>query len=129
MLQEQVPAMTKAPHIRLKLWLQQDDMPLLGPGWAQLLKKIGEYGSIRKAAQHFGMSYRAAWGRIKRIEDAMGFALLEAGRTRREGSRLSPAGREVVEAFLAWYEDVYCYALRRADSLPFPVVREKPPVT
>ena len=119
--------MTKAPHIHLKLWLQQENKILLGLGRAQLLKKIGELGSLKKAAESLGMSYRAAWGRIKRTEEAMGFALLEATDTKREGSRLSPAGRETVEAFLAWYEDVYVYALKRAEGLPFSVVRETPP--
>jgi molybdate transport system regulatory protein len=121
--------MTKAPHIYLKLWLQQENKILLGFGRAQLLKKIGELGSLKKAAENLGMSYRAAWGRIKRTEEAMGFALLEAADTKREGCRLSPAGREAVDAFLAWYEDVYLYAARRAESLPFSVVRENPPDT
>ena len=116
--------MTKAPHIYLKLWLQRENTILLGLGRVQLLKKIGELGSLKKAAESLGMSYRAAWGRIKRTEEAMGFALLETADTKRSGSRLSPAGREAVDAFLAWYEDVYLYALQRAEGLPFSVIRE-----
>ena len=121
--------MTTTPHIHLKLWLQQENKILLGLGRAQLLKKIGELGSLKKAAEDLGMSYRAAWGRIKRTEEAMGFALLEPADTKREGCRLSPAGREATDAFLAWYEEVYAYALRRAEGLPFSVVRETPPGT
>ena len=121
--------MAKATHIHLKLWLRHEKKILLGFGRAQLLRKIGELGSLKKAAEALGMSYRAAWGRIKRTEEAMGFALLEAADTKREGCRLSPAGREAVEAFLAWYEDVYSYALKRAENLPFTVVREIPPRT
>ncbi|MCL2122845.1 MAG: LysR family transcriptional regulator [Desulfovibrionaceae bacterium] len=121
--------MTKAPRIYLKLWLQHENKILLGLGRVQLLEKIGKVGSLKKAAESLGMSYRAAWGRIKRTEAAMGFALLEAADTKREGCRLSPAGRETVEAFLAWYEDVYAYALRRAEGLPFSVIREIPPPT
>jgi hypothetical protein len=59
----------------------------------------------------------------------MGFALLEPAGVKREGCRLSPAGREAMDAFLAWYEDVYVYALKRAEGLPFSVVRETPPGT
>ena len=121
--------MTKAPRIYLKLWLQHENKILLGLGRAQLLKKIGELGSLKKAAESLGMSYRAAWGRIKRTEEAMGFSLLEAADTKREGCRLSPAGREAVESFLAWYEDVHTYALRRAEVLPFSVTLETPPQT
>ena len=119
--------MTKAPHIYLKLWLQHENKILLGLGRAQLLRKVYELGSIKKAAESLGMSYRAAWGRIKRTEEAMGFALLKTTDTKREGSSLSPAGREAVEAFLAWYEDVYAYAMKRAETLPFPVIRKAAP--
>jgi len=98
-------------------------------GRSQLLKKIDEFGSLKKAAENLGMSYRAAWGRIKRTEEAMGFALLEPADTKRGGCRLSPAGREAVEAFLAWYEDVYIYALQRTENMPFSVIRTTPPKT
>jgi molybdate transport system regulatory protein len=119
--------MTKAPHIYLKLWLQEENKILLGLGRAQLLKKVDELGSLKKAAESLGMSYRAAWGRMKRAEEAMGFALLQTAGAKREGCRLSPAGRDAVEAFLAWHEEVRLYALKSAEALPFPVVRETPP--
>jgi len=122
MNKQEESAMTKIPSVSLKLWLQQDNRILLGFGRAQLLKKIGEVGSIKKAAESLGMSYRAAWGRIKRTEAAMGFDLLEAAGTKRGGCHLSPAGRETVEAFLAWYEDVYSYALQQAEALPASVL-------
>jgi len=120
---------TKAPHIHLRLWLQHENKILLGLGRAQLLQRVEELGSLKKAAESLGMSYRAAWGRIKRTEEAMGFALLKAADTKRGGCRLSPEGREAVKVFLAWYEDVYTYALRRAEAFPFPVIRETPPTT
>ena len=121
--------MTKDHHIHLKLWLQHENKILLGLGRARLLKQVGELGSLKKAAESLGMSYRAAWGRIKRTEEAMGFALLTAGDSKREGCRLSPAGREAVNAFLDWYEDVHAYALQRAEDLPFSVIRETPTKT
>ncbi|MCL1985925.1 MAG: LysR family transcriptional regulator [Betaproteobacteria bacterium] len=121
--------MPQASHIYLKLWLQHENKILLGLGRAQLLQKIGELGSLKKAAESLGMSYRAAWGRIKRTEEAMGFSLLEAAGTKREGCRLSPAGREVIDAFLDWYEDVYAYALKRAKGLPFSAIRRTPQKT
>jgi molybdate transport system regulatory protein len=109
--------MAKAPHIHLKLWLQRENEVLLGLGRAQLLKKVEELGSLKKAAEELGMSYRAAWGRMKRTEKAMGFVMLEAAGAKRDGCRLSPAGRDAVAAFLAWHEDVRRYALKRATSL------------
>lgn len=111
------------PHIHLKLWLEQDGDILLGVGRAQLLHRIEALGSLKKAAESMGMSYRAAWGRIKRTEAAMGLALVESTGTRRGGYSLSPAGKEVVEAFLLWHERVLQYALEEAHKVGISAMR------
>jgi len=54
----------KSPHhptIRLRLWLENQGELFFGIGRAQLLFNIQSHGSIKKAAQSMGMSYRAAW--------------------------------------------------------------------
>ncbi len=106
-------------RIHSKLWLEHNGEMLLGVGRAELLRRIGELGSLKKAAESLGMSYRAAWGRIKRTEAAMGIPLVEDTGVRREGYRLTPEGRHIVDAFLRWQEDVRRYAATRATELPF----------
>jgi N-terminal domain of molybdenum-binding protein len=61
----------------LKLFVTKDDDDyILGPGRIRILRLVGEHGSLRKAAHSMGMSYRWAWGRIKKAEEAIGVPLL-----------------------------------------------------
>ena len=60
---------------RLHLWLETGDGMLLGLGRIQLLELVEELGSLNKAASAMGMSYRAAWGRMKQTETVIGEAL------------------------------------------------------
>ena len=106
-------------RIHSKLWLEHNGEMLLGVGRTELLRRIGELGSLKKAAESLGMSYRAAWGRLKRTEAAMGISLVEDTGVRREGYRLTPEGQHIVDAFLHWQEDVRRYAVARAAELPF----------
>lgn len=114
--------MPPAARLHLKLWLDHNDEELLGAGRVELLRRIGEMGSLKKAAESMNMSYRAAWGRIKRTQAALGVDLIVNAEARRDGCQLSPAGRELVEAFSQWHEDVRRYALERAASLPLDII-------
>lgn len=104
-------------HIHVKIWLEHNGNILLGVGRAQLLQRIDSMGSLKKAAESMNMSYRAAWGRIKRTEAALAMPLVEATGTRRGGYNLSPQGKQVVEAFLQWHERVQYFALAEAQKL------------
>lgn len=104
-------------HIHVKIWLEHKGNILLGVGRAQLLQRIGSMGSLKKAAESMNMSYRAAWGRIKRTEAALAMPLVEASGTRRGGYTLTPEGTKMVEAFLQWHERVQHFALGEAQTL------------
>ncbi|MCL6611043.1 MAG: LysR family transcriptional regulator [Peptococcaceae bacterium] len=47
-----------------KVWLEKDGA-VFGEGLYDLLSRIERTGSIAAAASEMGMSYRAAWGKIK----------------------------------------------------------------
>lgn len=104
-------------HIHVKIWLEHKGNILLGVGRAQLLQRIGSMGSLKKAAESMNMSYRAAWGRIKRTEASLAMPLIEATGTRRGGYSLTPEGTRLVEAFLQWHERVEAFALLEAQKL------------
>jgi molybdate transport system regulatory protein len=106
-------------RMHLKLWLEHDAAMLLGQGPVELLYRIDSMGSLKKAAESLNMSYRAAWGRIKRLEEALGIALVVTAGSRREGCTLSPEGRIAMEAFRQWEEAVRAFALSHAPTLPF----------
>jgi molybdate transport system regulatory protein len=110
------------PTIRLHLWLETDQGVYFGLGRALLLKKIDRYGSLQKAANDLGMSYRAAWGKIKKTEEILGMKLIAPGSCKREGYRLTEQGREVMDKFIVWFEMVEREALKAAQkTLPWKV--------
>ncbi|WMW66211.1 LysR family transcriptional regulator [Nitratidesulfovibrio liaohensis] len=95
---------------------------VFGMGRAMLLLAIDEHGSLKKAAEALGMSYRAAWGKLKQTETALGFRLVEKAGSNREGYRLTPAGREAMDRFRAWFATVErCATESAATVLPWAV--------
>jgi molybdate transport system regulatory protein len=86
---------------KLKAWVVFGDRVKLGDGRAQLLERINELGSIKKAVAEFGMSYRSAWGYLQELEKAAGFKLLvrTPGGGRLGGTRLTKAGRQFLDRY------------------------------
>lgn len=113
-------------ELHVKLWVEHEGQMLLGQGAAELLSRIEVMGSLKKAAESMNMSYRAAWGRLKRTEEALGCALVLASGNRREGYHLTDEGREAVHAYRGWLEKVQKYALQEAPDLHFLQVQAKP---
>jgi len=105
------------PIVRLHLWLETEKGVFFGLGRLQLLKKIQSGQSLRGAAESLGMSYRAAWGKIKRTEKVMGVPLIEKSAGNRAGYRLTAEGAALVARFNCWFKEVESYALRRARLL------------
>ena len=87
----------RTPTIRLHLWLETDDGLFFGYGRAQLLEKIEEYGSLKKAADSLGMSYRAAWGKIKASEATLGIPLIVQSSSKRKGCQLTSDGKALTQ--------------------------------
>jgi len=61
------------PHLSL----QDRDQTVLDEVDALLLRRISETNSLTKAAKMIGISYRNAWGRIKKIEGDLGKQILK----------------------------------------------------
>lgn len=111
------------PRMRLHLWLETEEGMFFGIGRSQLLEKIDEHGSLKKAAKELGMSYRAAWGKIMKTEEVLGFKLVEKeGSGNKSGYRLTEAGKMLLARFKDWYYEVERHALKIAsESFPWPV--------
>lgn len=60
-----------------------------------LLTALLDTSALSKAAAAAGMSYRAAWGLLRRCEEEFGLALVSMERGR--GTRLTPLGESLVE--------------------------------
>lgn len=104
-----------AVHVRL--WIESEKGLLFGTGRAELLEGIERHGSLRKAAQELNMSYRAAWGKIKRTEKVLGFRLVEKAASNKEGYRLTEAGRRLKEKFERWAAEVTNEAVEKARDI------------
>jgi molybdate transport system regulatory protein len=101
--------------MRTHLWFETPKGMFFGMGRVLLLQKVKELGSLNKAAKELGMSYRAAWGKIKATEEVLGKPLLVkvAGR---KGFVLSDMADTLVNNFCAWQQEVETYALQRAQE-------------
>jgi len=76
--------------IRFKVWLEKGGEVVVGNGKVGLLKMIADLGSIQKAADNLGMSYRHAWGMIQKIEKRSGIKFVETQVGGREGGGKIP---------------------------------------
>jgi molybdate transport system regulatory protein len=92
----------KRPRPAFKLWLETDEGYVFGPGVFSLLKKIDETGTLKEAAQSLGMSYRYAWGLIRRAEETLGEPLISASKGGRLGggrTENTELGRHLIDDF------------------------------
>jgi len=105
------------PIMRLHLWLETEKGVLFGLGRQRLLECIRSGLSLKAAADHLGMSYRAAWGKIKQTEKVLGIALIEKKGGNRSGYQLTPAGEMLTARFGQWYTEVEQFALARSRTL------------
>jgi len=78
-------------QVRIKLWLETEDGYVIGEGLFKLLSKIQELGTLSGAAKEFKMSYRHAWGVIKKSEHRIGKPLL----TTHKGGKVGGGGAEL----------------------------------
>lgn len=86
--------------VKAKFWLTLGPRTLFGDGKADLLEAVDKLGSLRSAARSMGMSYRYAWGLLRELDDAAGFAFLEhSGTGPRTNLRLTANGRRFLHAY------------------------------
>ena len=105
------------PVVRLHLWLETDKGVFFGLGRWKLLERIQSGQSLKGAAESLGMSYRAAWGKIKNTEKVLGVALIEKKAGKRAGYRLTEDGIALTACFGRWFKEVETYALRRGGRI------------
>ena len=84
-------------EIKSKFWIESNGEVVLGGGKTVLLLAVDRLGSIQRAAEEFGMSYRHAWGAIKKID-----AIADQwGKLARESNQMSSEQRHTRLAELA----------------------------
>ena len=96
-------------RVSYKIWLEtKQGLPLLGDGIFFLLCAINETCSLAEAARLMGMSYRHAWGKIRRAENHLGCKLVTtpSGGSKGGGTELTLEGHRLVKQYAAFRADV-----------------------
>ncbi|MBR4905840.1 MAG: LysR family transcriptional regulator [Clostridia bacterium] len=85
---------------------------IFGPGIAELLERVDETHSLRRATMDMGMAYSKAWRIVKTAENALGFPLLESavGGKGGGGAKLTERGRRFLTAYRKFESVVHAYA-------------------
>ncbi|TFF91599.1 LysR family transcriptional regulator [Candidatus Thorarchaeota archaeon] len=92
-----------------KLWFEKEGEYVFGPGAYAILKAIEEAGTITEGARNLGMSYRYAWGVIKKIEKKLDEKLLETyqgGPAGGGGANLTEVGSRLMERFARYRKEL-----------------------
>ncbi len=103
--------------IGMRIWLESEQGFTFGPGQAELLKNIKNLGSLSKAAEHMGMSYRRAWGRLKKLESSVDKPLVDKSAGNKAGFTLTPYAEEMIRSYEAWEASVFLFADTKAREL------------
>ena len=90
---------TEALHLRIRF----RGLIAMGPGKADLLRRIERTGSISAAAREMKMSYRRAWVLVDIMNRAFRNRVVETstGGRRGGGARVTRFGREALRRYLA----------------------------
>ncbi len=94
---------------RFKIWINTSSgESIFGDGKWRLLREIHKTGSLRAAAIILGMSYRKAWGDLKKAEENLGVKLVEKQRGGAKGgeTKLTKVGAKWLEAYGAFRQEV-----------------------
>lgn len=89
------------------LWFHKDEQKFLGGDRIALLEKIGETGSITKAAKAIGISYKNAWDLVNMINNLADRPLVDrlAGGRGGGGTTLTDYGKQVIRQFSVLQEE------------------------
>lgn len=86
-----------------RLWVESEDERFMGIGRLELLRQIQQHGSISKAAQEMGMSYKRAWDLVSSLnaQVARPLVLTQTGGKRGGGTVVTAEGEALIAEFEA----------------------------
>lgn len=94
---------------RFKLWLSTKDAEgAFGDGKWRLLKSIDAEGSLKAASQSLHISYRKAWGDLKKTQQCLNVPLVRKQRGGALGGQtaLTEQGKKWVKAYTRFRTDI-----------------------
>ncbi len=103
-------------EIKYKIWIEKEGKVIFGHGREELFQAIDDCHSLNAAAKKLGMSYRAAWGRLRASEDRLGVKLVESD-TAKKGMTLTPTAKGLLEKFRRLEKDADAYIQKTSREL------------
>jgi molybdate transport system regulatory protein len=94
--------------LHYKIWLTlKSGEGIMGDGKWLLLKTIDKLGSLKAAADELKISYRKAWGELKKIESFINIPVLERQRGGKDGGNtiLTDEGKKIVKAYDKFHKE------------------------
>jgi len=94
----------------MKLWIASEDGEgFFGEGKYRLLSYVQSKGSLSAAAKELNMSYRKAWGDIRKAEEGFGVRLIEKTRGGSGGgsATLTEEGVEIMNMYSEFKEAAF----------------------
>ena len=107
--------------IRFRCWVDIDGRKFFGPGRAELLQMIEETGSIAKAAQSMGMSYKKAWAAVNEMNSKAKkpYVIVQKVGEKGGGAHLTDTGSRVVKTFNKLTRRIHSIVEKEKDLLRF----------
>jgi molybdate transport system regulatory protein len=115
--------------LKSKIWFTRDGETVFGEGLARLLRSIDKCGTLTGAAKFEGLSYRHAWGDLKKAEERLGFKLVERSPGGKSGGSaiLTGKARKLLEGYeqfkhrinrenQKWFEKIMTEIIRETES-------------
>jgi molybdate transport system regulatory protein len=99
----------KKPHPAFKIWLETNDGFVYGPGINSLLTIIIDKGTLKEAAKTLDMSYRYAWGLLRKAEETLGEPLVvfhKGGTHGGGGAELTKTAFQFIKDFTQLKENI-----------------------
>lgn len=106
--------------VRTKTWIENQKHELLfGMGKTEILEQIERHGSIARAAEALGMSYKKAWSHIKILQRNLDDILVETrpGRGEESGTKLTPKAQEYIQNYRQLQSEIEAFANERFKEL------------
>jgi molybdate transport system regulatory protein len=88
-------------RIRNRCWIEVDGEKFFGPGPAELLERIGQTGSVAKAAKAMNMSYKKAWDLVNELnkKGSHPYVISHKGGEKGGGAEITPKGKKLLKAY------------------------------
>lgn len=92
---------------KFKIWLEYKGSTILGKGGARLLQTIKDKRSLSSAIKELSISYRYAWGYLKKIEERVGTQIVKSfkgGPRGGGGMKLTDIGESLLRKYKRFEE-------------------------